>query len=245
MSDLLIFTTAEGRYKVYTDLFTTVCKRAYPQYDVRVMETHTVKQYGSACMRFLFPVAPGYKYIYITDIDMMICPETPSLLDFHLAEIMETGLCYSNVPRWKEPMGENRMTGLHFVTEEWWGVTHEARAKETIRLVNGEIGSCKCDDELLLMRIVRASGLRVTDRKHLISRHHGIHLGTLRDYRQFSYQKRRANVYKRLKGDKARFWVEFVETEEYRSLFSAIRKADEQAKWELEELEKFARQIAK
>lgn len=253
MSDLLIFTTAAGRYKVYADLFKFCCKRAYPQYDVEVRELSDedcVTPYFSACFRFLIEPKgifsrPEYpKNIYITDIDMMICQESISLLDFHLNEIKQTGLCYSNVPRWKEPMGENRMTGLHFVTDEWWDRTIEARKKEFRRLTVGEIGSLKCEDELMLMRIIKASGLPVTERGHLVSRHHGIHLGTLRDQREKTLQQRRNAIKSRVSVEKATYWLNLIDTVEYRDIFRDIIKRDLQAVWELKELEKFCHQIA-
>lgn len=249
MNDLIVFTTAAGRYRVYEDLFRFCCKRAYPQYGVEVVKIENEKTaYESACVRFL--LAPttrameDQRYTYITDIDMMICPETPSLLDFHLAEIKATGLCYSNVPRWKEPMGENRMTGLHFVTKDWWEITAEVRKNEYARLQRGEIGQLKCEDELMLMRIIKASGLPVTERSHLISRHHGIHLGTLRDYRKMTIQQRRVAVHRRVSHEKAKYWLDLIETPEYKGIFKEIIKRDQQATWELKELEKYCRQIA-
>jgi hypothetical protein len=245
MNDLLIFTVAEGRYRVYTDLFTWCAKRAYPEYDVEVMDLHKTGKipYWSACMRFLvLPDAP-HKYTYITDVDMMICPETQAILDFHTEEMTRTGLCYSNVPRWKEPMGENRMTGLHFVSDSWWEKTYVARTGERDRLHGGDIGSCKCDDELMLMRIIKRSGLAVTERGNLLRRHHGIHLGTLRDYRNQTLQKRRCNVLTRIRKH-AGYWCDLIETEDYKKLFADIQKQDKEATWELKELEKFARQTA-
>lgn len=247
MNDFLIFTTAAGRYRVYADLFRFCCRRAYPQYDVEILDIPSNQYrtpYYSACARFLIAPMEERKYVYITDIDMMICPETPSLLDFHLREIEKTGLCYSNVPRWKEPMGENRMTGLHFVTKEWWGKTYDARAFEQVRLMRGEIGSLKCEDELMLMRIIKASGLPLTERGHLVSRHHGIHLGTLRDQRDKTLQQRRNAIKSRVNVEKASYWLDLIDTVEYRDIFREIIKQDLQAVWELKELEKFCHQIA-
>ena len=145
---LLIFTTVNGRYRVYADLFTFCCKRAYPEYSVSIEEPvyNTEKQqekipYFAACSRFLiYPIFDGD--VYITDVDMMICPEKVSIQDFHREEIRQSGLCYSNSPRWKEPHGENRLTGLHYVTSEWWKETIKQRKIEYGKLVNGKIGNC-------------------------------------------------------------------------------------------------------
>jgi hypothetical protein len=241
MNSLLIFTTVEGRYRIYRELFEFCCHRAYPEYDVQVMDVRTNQPYGAACMRFLVDVS-GHPYTYITDIDMMIIPEKPSLLEFHSAEIEKTGLCYSNVPRWKEPMGENRMTGLHFVTDDWWEITRDARLREVHKTNHEGLGKCKCDDELSLMRIVKGSGLPVTDRGHLVSRHHGIHLGTLRDYRKQTLQMRRNAVKSRVSVEKARYWLGLISTPEYREIFKRMH-TDSQAVWELNELKKFCHQI--
>lgn len=252
---LLIFTVAMGKYRVYTDLFTYLVNKAYPEYEVSVLNADEDLQFSkeflqdhpwfASCLRFTWDPSCGeYKNVYITDVDMMICPETPSLLDFHRAEMRETGLYYSNVPRWREPMGENRMTGLHFVGSQWWIASELAREHERQRLFCGEIGDCKCDDELMLMRIIKNSGLPVTQTSNLLRRHHGIHLGTLRDYRGETLQKRRGAVYSRIRPH-AGYWRELIETEDYKKLFAEIRRQDKDAEWELKELEKFVRQLAK
>jgi hypothetical protein len=100
----------------------------------------------------------------------------------------------------------------------------------------------KCDDELMLMRIVKNSGMPVTKRSNLLVRHHGIHLGTFRDNRKESIQKRRNAAYSRIRPH-ARYWLGLIETPEYKSLFRGIQKQDEQAAWELKEAEKYAHQL--
>ena len=196
VKDLCIFSLISGRYRHYADLFKLCAMTAYPEYDV-VFQVSDVPRdavsttFFTACERYLMELRT-YKYVYITDIDMMIMRETPTLLDFHLAEIENTGLPYSNVPRWHEPMGENRLTGLHFVTNAWWDITKKARDEERRRLYAGEIGNMKCDDELMLMRIVKNSGLAVPPNSELLCRHHGIHLGTYRDYKPKGLQSLKA-----------------------------------------------------
>jgi hypothetical protein len=240
---LLIFTTVNGRYKVYTDLFLFCCERAYPEYKAtvrKVLETGKENKYYSACSRFLYD--PGVDCdVYITDVDMMICPEKVSIREFHSKEIVETGLCYSNSPRWKEPHGENRLTGLHYVTPQWWEITKDQREKETQRLLNNEIGNCKCDDELMLMRIVKNSGIPVAKYGPLINRHHGIHLGTVRDYMGETLQTKKTVLRQRIDKEKALYWCNFIDTDDYKKLFNDIQKQDRQAVLELKELEKFVR----
>lgn len=238
---LLIFTTVNGRYKVYADLFTFCINRAYPEYRVEVKVLEELKMpYYSACARFLYD--PGFDGdVYITDVDMMICPEKLSIQGFHREEIRKSGLCYSNSPRWKEPHGENRLTGLHYVTEEWWKVIKDQRFKETQRLLNGEIGYKKDDDEQMLMRIVKNSGLPVAKYGPLINRHHGIHLGTIRDYAGGTLQTKKVVLRQRIDKERAWYWCNFIDTEDYKKLFAEIQKQDRQATYELKELEKFVR----
>jgi hypothetical protein len=175
----------------------------------------------------------------------MICPEETALLDFHLKEIEETGLCYSNSPRWKEPFGENRLTGLHFVTREWWTKTEEARLKYYDLLMSGELGYGKCDDELMLMKIVKDSGLPVTKMSDLLIRHHGIHLGTVRDFQKEGRSSVRDQLRFRVTKERATYWCNLIESVEYRNLLVDIKKQDKQVAGELEMLESVANQIAR
>jgi len=248
MKDLCIVALAEGRYKKYIGLFTLCARTAYPEYDVLVIQTKpdaaAVKTlHFASCERYLLDFS-AYKYVYITDIDMMIMREQPDLLSFHLKEIEQTGLPYSNVPRWHEPFGENRLTGLHFVTREWWDITREARKRELEKLRKGEIGNCKCDDELMLMRIAKESGLTIPKNSNLVIRHHGIHIGTFRDNKDKTLQTIKTAVSKRVTPDFARQWQEIMKTEGYRLASYNIRK-DVQIAWELKQIDKYTSQLAK
>jgi hypothetical protein len=246
MKDLLITTWAVGRYKVYSELFQFAIKKAYPEYDVHVFEDDTTfpKYYG-ACVRFLSysKEFDYYKYVYITDIDMMIVREPVSILDFHTNEINETGLCYSNTPRGTEERGFDRLTGLHFVNQEWWGATHEARYDYLRKLEMGLIGDVAIHDELMLMNIVKESGLPVAPPKRdLICRHHGLHLGTVRAHKHETLQKLRRDVFIRVSVQRAKEWMKVVETPEYRSIMQDIKRRDKMAYEELCIMEKFTRQ---
>ena len=247
MSDLLITTFAVGRYKVYSELFRYAIKVAYPEYDVHVFESEVqVPKYYGACIRFLHEdqeLFSQYKYVYITDIDMLIVREPVSILDFHTAEIKESGLCYSNTPRGLETQGFNRLTGLHFVTPEWWDLTRDARAKWHNELVAGRIGEVAIHDELMLMDIVRDSGLKVAEpKKDLICRHHGLHLGTVRAHKHETIQKLRRDVFLRVSIQRAQEWMKVVETTDYRYIMVDIHRRDKQAYEELMLMEKFTRQ---
>jgi hypothetical protein len=246
MKDLLITTWAVGRYKVYRELFEFAIKQAYPEYDVHVFESGIASpKYYGACIRFLLnpDVFRDYRYVYITDIDMMIVREPVSILDFHLSELSETGLCYSNTPRGMEERGFDRLTGLHFVTQYWFEKTKDARSNFLKKLCDNEIGEVAIHDELMLMDIVKESGLPVAPpKKDLICRHHGLHLGTVRAHKHETLQKLRRDVFIRVSVQRAKEWLKVVETPEYRSIIQDIKRRDKMAYDELCIMEKFTRQ---
>lgn len=252
MSDLLITTVAEGRYINYAEMWELALSKAYPEYDYEI-EPMCLKdgcpKYFGACMRYIGVASKNkvvYKYTYITDIDMMIVREKPTLLDFHLKEIQESGLCYSNSPRGSERDGPNRLTGLHFVTEDWWDKTCDVRLKYYRMLLNKEIGEGQIDDELMLMRIVKESGLEVAKPVvNLMERHHGLHLGTVRAHKTESLQSLRRAVSIRVNKDKATKWQEVVACPEYSKILGKIQKKDRMAYEEFMIIDKFTKQISK
>jgi hypothetical protein len=140
---------------------------------------------------------------------MMIMPETPSLKDFHIQEMQESGLCYSNTPRGTEERGADRVTGLHFVGFEWFNKTYDARRKYLERCMNGEYTN-RIDDELILMRVIKESGLEVPRKRPLMKRHHGIHFGTLRAYKSHDRKHRFEQLRLRISPERARQWQELI-----------------------------------
>ncbi len=252
MSDILITTVAEGRYINYAEMWELSLSKAYPEYEHHITfvqgNSHLPKYFG-ACMRYIGVASKNkvvYKYTYITDIDMMIVREKPTLLDFHLKEIQESGLCYSNSPRGSEQQGPNRLTGLHFVTDDWWEKTEKARLKYFKQILSKEIGEGQIDDELMLMNIVKESGLQIAKPVvNLMERHHGLHLGTVRAHKAESLQSLRRAVSIRVNKDKATKWQEVVACPEYSKILSKIQKKDRMAYEEFMIMDKFTRQISK
>lgn len=57
------------------------------------------------------------KYLWIGDIDMYICRESPSLLSQHIKHMDFLGVPYSNFLRPRQPL---RMSGIHIVRCEQW-----------------------------------------------------------------------------------------------------------------------------
>lgn len=251
MKDLLIFTVAEGRYQNYAEMWELSLSKAYPEYDTHILRLDTdnrLPRYYGACIRYLFDHLRfhEYKYLYIGDIDMMIVRESPTILEFHKKELDETGLCYSNTQRGRETMGQARLTGLHFVDNDWWWrLTFDARAKWYNRLVFGNIGHSPIDDELMLMQIVKDSGFGLPPpRRDLIERHHGLHLGTVRAHEKESHQALREAIRIRVDKDKAVKWQEIVGSYEYAKILDRIQKVDRQAYREFYLMDQFTKSIA-
>jgi hypothetical protein len=249
MNDLLITTIAEGRYVAYRELFLTFVRHAYPEYDSKVytIQSPSAKYFG-ACQRFIhkFCEYDAYKYVYITDIDMMIVREDPTLLKFHTDELAESGLCYSNTPRGNELRGFERLTGLHFVDSSWWEVTHEARTRYSTELMIEKVGNESIDDELILMKIVKESGLPLpVPKKDLVCRHHGVHLGTIRAYKKSSIQVRRNRVGIRVDTNRAKRWCETMALPEIGGILQRMRSIDRMAYDEVMEMNKFCKQLSK
>jgi hypothetical protein len=198
-----------------------------------VVETQPPKtEYDAACRRFLIQISG---YTYITDVDMMILREDVPLSDFHLGEMRASGLPYSNTMRGREARGDKRMTGLHFVSPEWWPATRIRREAYLHKLDDGTYGQGRYDDELMLMDLCRACG-PLPPKRRLLDRHHGIHLGTLRSYRNSTIQTRKEQLRVRISAKRSRQWQELCATREYRSIEADIRRRSRAIVWELDEL---------
>jgi hypothetical protein len=236
----------------YADLWRFCINREYPEYECTVVtgtETDSPKYYG-ACIRYLMenPNSNICEYTYITDIDMLILREDTPIHEYHTKE-MRNGECFSNARRGPgEPQGVNRLTGLHFMHKSWYEKTVDARIKYTEKLINKEIGSVSIDDELMLAKIVTESGMELPPNRPLIERHHGIHLGTLRDKSKFknssaSLQERNRAFRARVNHNMAKRWVNIIDSDEYKELFKNMNMRNKQLIWELSEVERLCRQM--
>jgi hypothetical protein len=135
---------------------------------------------------------------------------------------------------------------LHFVRKDWWEKTFNARAHQYHLLTTGQIGYSPIDDELMLMNIVKESGLPVASGKYnLIERHHGLHLGTVRAHKKESLQTLRRAVSIRVNQDKAAKWQAVVACPEYSKLLHKLQITDRIAYDEFMIMDKFTKQIAK
>ena len=197
-----IATVVSGDYQWYIPLFIDRAVKAYPEYQIRIYTrgqidpwfftkykeilVHDVFQeypqdgFTTAALRFVFcdDEIKKFDYVLITDIDIMLMRETPSLVDQHMLDLRSNGLeCYSNYATNHDKGG---MPGVHFVTKDWWKRTEEARNEYDSHLKQfGSEGFWY--DEWMIHQIVVESGLPVQDKRTNLWCHHGVHLG---DYRR-------------------------------------------------------------
>ncbi|MCG8404646.1 MAG: hypothetical protein MI923_05550 [Phycisphaerales bacterium] len=124
----------------------------------------------------------NFKYVYLGDIDMFMCREAPSLVEFHLQRCAETALPYSNVIR----PDTKRLSGLQFmITKEYFSRTAEVRAKYDLMLRSEQLRLAERggNEELLYQMMSESVGLppRVSLEEFGRQRPpHGIHLGLWR-----------------------------------------------------------------
>jgi len=117
----------------------------------------------AAISRWLFEPRTPSEFVYTGDIDIMISePVAP----YHVGRMEECGSCYSNTVR---PNNSGRMSGLQFMSREWYARTRTAREKR----ISNKNSTRGMNDEVVLMDIVRESGLPVISEPRPV---HGVHM---------------------------------------------------------------------
>src|SRR5574343_1717775 len=162
MEKIMISTVVDEQYSHYVPLFDYCAHRAYPDAEIEVLYSNRAEQkYRAACSRYLIDFSKKFDpeigeraptRFYITDVDMLLLPELISLVEFHEAEMVESGLPYSNSHRSvQEERGLERMTGLHYCNRKWYADTIDEREAIMLEMAEGKIGDGRIDDELILM----------------------------------------------------------------------------------------------
>lgn len=136
----------------------------------------------------------------ITDVDFMWFRGGIDLFRWHVERMREIGSCYAgHHGPWKKPRrfpegwrgDKERVAGGFFmVTPEWFRKTREARAKYTKLLKEGKIGTYREEDEVVLCKILKESGLPVVQDKSMPTDLRGIHFG------DFKFDDRWTNLMK-------------------------------------------------
>jgi len=205
--DLCICAVADRRYVGYIPLFIFCLKRAYPEYHIKILyrgelpndirnitgDTEIIEGPLSSypdnkatlsSLRFLLGKDWffGFKYAYFTDIDVLVRPEATPLLEQHVEVLEKTGLCYENLSL-THPEGR-RMPGVHFIdVKQWFPIVQNAVRAEREALKQPNAAKAWDYDELMLHRIVEASGAGLPPPWIKPSepwRWHGLHLGSYR-----------------------------------------------------------------
>lgn len=116
----------------------------------------------------------GYDNVYIGDIDIFICKETPSLEKQHLNNCKVFGLPYSNIVRKSD---KKRLSGLHFMKKkEYYNIMRSIIEKYSLLLKRGKLNSY--GNEEILYNMIEKSNLGFPDSQW--RPHHGIHVGIWR-----------------------------------------------------------------
>jgi len=231
---------ASGWYRAYVPLFEFFAEKSYPGVDIEVRVLHPVRvPYEAACMRFL----DGWSYdeVYVTDIDMML---HPGLFEAHRAWVKEYNGCYSNSLRGKnEPNGLQRMTGLHYATQEWYCETMSQRFFYRERIRRRHFGFARFCDETMLRDICLTAGLPLFPRRKPLSYwHFGVHLGTLRCYESHTRQTKNTQLDLRISPRRAQWWVENTEgSKQYEKIRHHLRVSCPRIFAQLEYFDAYAR----
>jgi hypothetical protein len=200
-------------------------------------------EYAPISWRFL--VHPDhyaeFNYVYITDIDMMITKERVPLYSFHRREMKAKKMCYSNSKRhrkhWK---GSKSLSGLHFCNQKWFEKTEKARSHFEKLVKKGAKGTTKREyDGYMLYRMVIKSKLKMCEKRPLVRRHHGLHLGG--NFRLF---KKQSKIDKRMDRKKCKQWIALIQTPEYKRVYKLI-KVDKTVKKQLKWLKAHCRRMLK
>lgn len=234
--EVCITTLIDERYAAYAPLFTWCCRKAYPQYAVKlffrgpaqsisgaeciggIFEDYPNEGPTTTALRFLLPgdYFRDHRYVYITDIDMMIMTENPTLDAFHKEEMRQNKLCYSNSLRnpdhWR---GSESLTGLHFCALEWFSIVRNAAKQYGEFLKKNSVR--REYDGWMLYRMTVESGLGLVGKYPLVQRHHGIHLGNFRLFKNHKKLVKRMDVWKCMR------WMKYMAGPQFAELCSKVQ----------------------
>lgn len=139
-------------------------------------------------IRWLIPyeVFVEYDYVYIGDVDILICKEKLNLLDTHISHIEKNDIPYSNAIRNKQ----KRFTGLHFFkVKEYYDAMSPIIKKYYNKIKTKKLRlSQNYRNEHLLYDMVNEGVKKIPKNEHRIDiggsgPHHGLHLGIWRGYK--------------------------------------------------------------
>jgi hypothetical protein len=139
-------------------------------------------------IRWLVPyeVFEEYDYVYIGDVDILICEEKINLLDIHISHMEKNNIPYSNAIRNKQ----KRFTGLHFFkVKEYYEYMSKVIEKYSNKIKNKQLRLTQnYRNEHLLYDMINEGVKKLPKDEHRIDingsgPHHGLHLGIWRGYK--------------------------------------------------------------
>ena len=87
-------------------------------------QTYKIKGGGKKIIRWVLgpEYFEGFEFVYIGDVDILFLPEKKSIIDFHVNQLSNLKLPFSNKVRYDKNQGlSKRLTGLHFFkTKEYF-----------------------------------------------------------------------------------------------------------------------------
>lgn len=119
-----------------------------------------------------------FRYCYWCDIDFIILPIMPDLVQRHCVHMQQIGMPYSNIVR--SPSGQlpHKLTGLHFIE------TQPYYEKVTPQLISSTLQRClkhKIHNEVILYQFMKeAFGMPTVVTENRFRPHHGFHLAKTR-----------------------------------------------------------------
>jgi hypothetical protein len=202
---------ASSDYQCFIPLFKYCARRAYPKDNVHITIVFA-SGCSSAAERFIYtpPNYQEYNYIYITDIDMLMFPKRPGLLEYFSVEIER---CRQNYAGMRGPLqtacpfeggwtgNHSRMAGGSFmVTPKWYTLTQEARLYHS-KLLKKTGYQYREQDEVVLYDICSRSGLKTPEMPGFFASgtrynkaYRGVHLGDFKfEHRYLDTQRMMAN----------------------------------------------------
>lgn len=137
--------------------------------------------YTTAASRFVFSATEieAFDAILITDIDILMMGEPTTIQTQHARSMKVNNLrCYDNYISGVVE-GYERAPGVHYVTKDWWEATRTVRARYAKELMDNGSRAWWWD-EVMLLRIIRESGLPEPPKVPNMWALHGVHLGDWR-----------------------------------------------------------------
>jgi len=251
-SDLGIIAACDKRYEHYVPLFILSATQAYPDATVYVFlhgeaEVRTRELLSriegnfyfhdncfpkvnsvlaAKAMRWLIYLTEfaDHKYIYIGDIDLMICHEPAGIVLPHVYHCELLGLPYSTKMR----AHQDRVSALVFAyREQWYDAMRPVVHDFAPRIWAGEYDEIK-SDEKLLYKMISSSSLplppTVQERDDSPARyhpHHGLHFTIFKDADRLNWRLGQPQ-YRFLKTDYPQYWKAFKDRVQSHPAYESI-----------------------